>query len=68
MTELTQFASSNVEQICFEHGDAADPFIEDECKMRTLMALSCSMDTGRLVSGQFRGDVCMKKKSIIDHL
>ena len=54
----------------FEYGDAADPFIEDEWKMLALVARyrpTCSMDTGRLVSGQFRFDSCMKKKSIIDH-
>ena len=53
------------------NGDAADPFIEDEWKMRASVARhdrhACSMATGRLVSGQFRCDAYMNKKYIIDH-
>ena len=48
----------------FEYGDAADLLIEDEWKMLTLVARygpMCSMATGRLVSGQFRCDACMKR-------
>ena len=48
-----------------EYGDAADTFIEDEWKMLALVARyrpTCSKATGRLVSGQFRCDACMKKE------
>ena len=53
------------------NGDAADPFNEDEWKMRALVTRhdrhACSMATVRLVCGQFRCDACMNNKYIIDH-
>ena len=48
----------------FEYDDAVHPFIEDEWEIMALVAQyrpTCGMATGRLVSGQFRCDACMKK-------